>query len=84
MEEKKLHHFQCTVCGYVYETEEEELPEPPHEEEHTVLETNNEQVEEEEEFEELETYVPRSSTYSAANDEEDNDTDSGVNINYDL
>ena len=27
MEEKKLHHFQCTVCGYVYETEEEELPE---------------------------------------------------------
>lgn len=26
MEEKKLHHFQCTVCGYVYETEDEELP----------------------------------------------------------
>ena len=26
MEEKKLHHFQCTVCGYVYETEEDELP----------------------------------------------------------
>ena len=27
MEEKKLHHFQfqCTVCGYVYETEEDEL-----------------------------------------------------------
>ncbi len=26
MEEKKLHHFQYTVCGYVYETEDEELP----------------------------------------------------------
>lgn len=24
--EEKLHHFQCTTCGYVYETEEEELP----------------------------------------------------------
>ena len=27
MEEKKLHHFQCTVCGYVYETEDKERPE---------------------------------------------------------
>ena len=26
MSEEKLHHFQCTVCGYVYETEEDELP----------------------------------------------------------
>ena len=26
MPEKKLHHFQCTICGFVYETEEEELP----------------------------------------------------------
>ena len=25
-EEKTLHHFQCTVCGYIYETEEAELP----------------------------------------------------------
>jgi flavin reductase (DIM6/NTAB) family NADH-FMN oxidoreductase RutF/rubredoxin len=25
-EEKKLHHFKCLVCGYVYETAEEELP----------------------------------------------------------
>ncbi|MCI1735504.1 MAG: rubredoxin [Bacilli bacterium] len=25
-EEKQLHHFQCQICGYVYETEEEELP----------------------------------------------------------
>ncbi len=24
-EEKKLHHFRCTICGYVVETEEEEL-----------------------------------------------------------
>lgn len=26
MEEKVLHHFQCNVCGYVVETELEELP----------------------------------------------------------
>ena len=26
MEEKKLHHFQCTVCGHIVETEQEELP----------------------------------------------------------
>lgn len=24
--EKKLHHFRCTICGYVYETAEEQLP----------------------------------------------------------
>lgn len=73
--------------------EQEELPEPPIEEEkkeeiieeeHTVLETNNEPEIKEEEFEELETYVPRSSTYTVINDDEDNDTDSGVDINYDL
>ena len=68
---------------------DEELPEEPMEEEieeekHTVLETNNESEEKEEEYEELETYVPRSSTYSNTNDEEENDTDSGVDINYDL
>ena len=54
------------------------------EEDHTVLETKEEPETNEEEFEELETYVPRSSTYSAINDDEDNDTDSGVDINYDL
>ena len=58
--------------------------EEPVEEEHTVLETSNEPVEEEEEYEELETYVPRSSTYSDANEDEDNNTDSGVDIKYDL
>ena len=66
--------------------DEEEVPESsikeePVEEKHAVLETNDEP--EEEEYEELETYVPRSSNYSAADDEE-NDTDSGVDINYDL
>ena len=66
--------------------DEEEVPESsikeePIEEKHAVLETNDEP--EEEEYEELETYVPRSSNYSAADDEE-NDTDSGVDINYDL
>ena len=63
------------------EEEQEEIKE----EEHTVLETKNEPEEEEEEFEELETYVPRSSNYSAtSDDDDDNDTDSGVDINYDL
>ena len=52
-------------------------------EERTVLETNNEK-EKEEELEELETYVPRSSTYSDVNDEDDNNADSGVDIKYDL
>lgn len=26
MEEKKLHHFKCLLCGYIVETEDEELP----------------------------------------------------------
>lgn len=53
--------------------------------EETVLETNTTQEKEDDELmEELETYVPRSSNYSAADDEEDNDTDSGVNIDYNL
>lgn len=61
--------------------EEEEKPE----EDHTVLETSEEkEKEEEEEYEELETYVPRSSTYSDASDDDDNNTDSGVDIKYDL
>ena len=66
----------------VSETQIEETKEEPVDN-HTVLETNGEPKEEEEEFEELETYVPRSSNYSAQDDEE-NDTDSGVDINYDL
>ena len=84
--EETVFEDTSSLEDFVNDEEEEELSEPPHEEEeHTVLETNNEQVKEEEEFEELETYVPRSSTYSAANDdEEDNDTNSGVDINYDL
>lgn len=68
--------------------EEETIPEQPKEEtieeKHTVLETNEEPEEEEESFEELETYVPRSSTYTDADDEEENDTNSGVDIDYDL
>lgn len=68
--------------GIPEETVEEE--EPIVEEKHTILETSEEPEEEEEEFEELETYVPRSSTYSDANDDEDNNTDSGVDIKYDL
>ena len=77
-----------SLKNFISEEKEEELPEPPIEEEieedkHIVLETNKE-PEVEEEFEELETYVPRSSTYSAADDDEENDTDTGVDINYDL
>ena len=49
-----------------------------------MLETNEAPKQEEEEFEELETYVPRSSTYSEASDDEENDTDSGVDIDYNL
>lgn len=26
-EENKLHSFQCNVCGYIYKTQSEELPE---------------------------------------------------------
>ena len=26
-EKTNLHHFRCMLCGYVYETEKEELPE---------------------------------------------------------
>ena len=70
---------------------EEEVPEKTIEEEeeseedHTVLETSEEkEKEEEEEYEELETYVPRSSTYSDTSDDDDNNTDSGVDIKYDL
>lgn len=64
---------------------ESEYDDEPLEEEHTVLETNDESKEEEEDdFEELETYVPRSSTYSDASDDEDNDTGSGVDIDYNL
>ena len=59
------------------ETEEEE------EETHTILETGDEPESNEIEEEVLETYVPRSSTYSDI-DEDENDTDTGVDINYDL
>ena len=34
--------------------------------------------------EELETYVPRSSNYSATEDDDGDDTDTGVNIDYDF
>ena len=70
---------------------EEEVPEKTIEEEeeseedHTVLETSEDkEKEKEEEYEELETYVPRSSTYSDTSDDDDNNTDSGVDIKYDL
>ena len=49
------------------------------EEEEHLLETKEEQVEESPIEEELEQYVPRSSNYNEADDEEDTD-DSGVNI----
>ena len=63
---------------------ESEYDDEPLEEEHTVLQTNDEEETTEDDFEELETYVPRSSTYSDASDDEDNDTNSGVDIDYNL
>lgn len=51
-------------------------------EEHTILETTEEKESEEDLVEELETYVPRSSNYSAA--DEDEDIDTGVDIDYNV
>lgn len=51
-------------------------------EEHTILETAKEKESEEDLVEELETYVPRSSNYSAA--DEDEDIDTGVDIDYNV
>lgn len=48
----------------------------------TVLETAEEKQDEDDLVEELETYVPRSSNYSASDDDDD-DTDLGVDIDYD-
>lgn len=52
-------------------------------EEETVLETADRNDEVQELDEELETYVPRSSNYSATDDDDDDDI-AGVNIDYDL
>ena len=54
---------------------------PMGDEEHTILETAENKESEEELVEELETYVPRSSNYADDFDEED--TDTGVDIKYD-
>ena len=51
-------------------------------EEHTILESAEEKESEEDLVEELETYVPRSSNYSAA--DEDEDIDTGVDIDYNV
>ena len=53
---------------------------PMGDEEHTILETAENKESEEELVEELETYVPRSSNYADDFDEED--TDTGVDIKY--
>ena len=66
------------------EPEEEPLETniPIGDEEHTILETAEEKESEEDLVEELETYVPRSSNY--ADDFDDEDTDAGVDIKYDV
>jgi hypothetical protein len=51
-------------------------------EEHTILETAEEKESEEDLVQELETYIPRSSNYSAS--DEDEDIDTGVDIDYDV
>lgn len=62
------------------EPAEETIGEEPQEE--TVLETAEPKQDEDDLVEELETYVPRSSNYTASEDDDD-DTDSGVDIDYD-
>lgn len=49
-----------------------------------VLDTKVEAPVEEKQDENLETYVPKSSTYETIDDEEENNTDGGVKIDYDL
>ena len=58
--------------------------EPVEEVEETVLETAASDKEDEDLVEELDTYVPRSSNYEAQVDDDEEDTDSGVNIDYDV
>ena len=68
------------------DTNEEEIPQEPvieeaKEEKQTVLETAEPKPEDEDDLVEvLETYVPRSSSYAAADDDEG---DTGVDIDYD-
>lgn len=85
--EEAVFEDTSSLEDFINDEEEEKQEEPVEnkeeipQEEHTVLETNETPQEEEEEYEELETYVPRSSTYSAADDDEKEDnTDSGVDI----
>ena len=52
--------------------------------EETLVETAEPKLDEDDLVEELETYVPRSSTYSANDDDDDDDTDIGVDIDYDF
>ena len=65
-------------------TMDEPLQEPVEEEvkKETVLETAEPKQDEDDLVEELETYVPRSSNYSASDDDDD-DADLGVDIDYD-
>ena len=62
--------------------DEDVSEEKPQEE--TVVETAEPKMDEDEMVEELETYVPRSSNYSATEDDDGDDTDTGVNIDYDF
>ena len=70
----------------LFDAEPEETIEPfvdVHEGE-TVLETSDRNDDVQELDEDLETYVPRSSNYSATDDDDDDDDGSGVNIDYNL
>ena len=77
-------HEECLNDLLDDEPEEEPLETniPIGDEEHTILETAEEKESEEDLVEELETYVPRSSNY--ADDFDDEDTDAGVDIKYDV
>lgn len=78
------HVFERLIEDEPEETIEEEPIEDEEETEPTILETSDDKEDEEDLVEELETYVPRSSNYGSQVDDEDDDTDSGVNIDYDV
>ena len=83
MEESLIDDTLNDVLNPIPEFKQDEDVEEIKEEEQTVVETAEPKLDEDDLVEELETYVPRSSNYSAA-DEDDDDADLGVDIDYDF
>ena len=77
--------FVCRDCGHTFEVPDRDTQCPNcYSDDIEVYETQDEINYEEPIDEELETYVPRSSTYTSADEVDENDTSTGVNIDYDL